>query len=287
MLNKLVLGTAQFGLDYGINNSNGKVKLNEVYKILDFAFENNILTLDTATSYGNAELLIGNYFKENPEKEFKIITKISSYDKTLEEQMYNSIQRLNIEKIECLFFHSLSLYKHFLKELESFKKKFKGIKFEEIGVSIYTDREIDFIVDENQIDRVQLPFNLLDNSSLRKKSILKLHSKGIKVDARSIFLQGLFFKPFRTLHPYFKPLIDDLRKINKITVELNQSIDEVAIKYVYQKEFINRVVIGVDSLEHFKTNVEFLKQPILNDYSKIDSIVISNRKLLYPYLWPK
>ena len=24
-MNKLVLGTAQFGLDYGINNSNGKV----------------------------------------------------------------------------------------------------------------------------------------------------------------------------------------------------------------------------------------------------------------------
>ena len=68
MLNKLVLGTAQFGLDYGINNFSGKVKLNEVYKILDFAYENNILTLDTAASYGNAELLIGNYFEENPER---------------------------------------------------------------------------------------------------------------------------------------------------------------------------------------------------------------------------
>lgn len=287
MLNKLVLGTAQFGLDYGINNSNGIVKLNEVHKILDFAFENNILTLDTAASYGNAELLIGNYFKENPEKEFKIITKISSYDKTLEEQMYSSIQRLNIEKIECLFFHSLSLYKHFLKELGPFKKKFKGIRVEEIGVSIYTDREIDFILNENLVDRVQLPFNLLDNSSLRKESILKLRSKGIKVDARSVFLQGLFFKPIGTLHHYFKPLIKDLKKINEIAVELNQSIDEVAIKYVYQKEFIDRIVIGVDSLEHFRRNLEFLKQPVLNDYSKIDSIAISNKKLLYPYLWPK
>ena len=287
MLHKLVLGTAQFGLDYGINNSNGKVKLNEVYRILDFAFENNILTLDTASSYGGAESLIGNYLKENPTKEFKIITKISNYDKTLEEQIYSSIQRLNVAKIECLYFHSLGLYKHFLKELESFKKKFKGLRFEEIGVSIYTDREIDFIVDENHIDRVQLPFNLLDNSSLRKKSILKLHSKGIKVDARSIFLQGLFFKPFHALHHYFKPLISDLKKINEIAVDLNQSIDEVAIKYVYQKEFIDRIVIGVDSLRQFKTNIEFLRQPILNDYSKIDSIVTSNRKLLYPYLWPK
>ena len=82
-------------------------------------------------------------------------------------------------------------------------------------------------------------------------------------------------------------MISDLKKINEIAVDLNQSIDEVAIKYVYQKEFIDRIVIGVDSLRQFKTNIEFLRQPILNDYSKIDSIVTSNRKLLYPYLWPK
>jgi hypothetical protein len=35
----LILGTAQFGLNYGINNSAGKVNLNEVYNIFEFALE--------------------------------------------------------------------------------------------------------------------------------------------------------------------------------------------------------------------------------------------------------
>jgi len=36
-MNKLALGTVQFGLDYGITNASGKVPLSEVEKILKLA----------------------------------------------------------------------------------------------------------------------------------------------------------------------------------------------------------------------------------------------------------
>ena len=74
---KIILGTAQFGLAYGINNANGKIPENEIFKILDFAYQNKITILDTASSYGNSEKQIGKYLKKNPEKSFKIIIKIS------------------------------------------------------------------------------------------------------------------------------------------------------------------------------------------------------------------
>ena len=35
--NKLAIGTAQFGLNYGIANQNGKVNANQIQSILDFA----------------------------------------------------------------------------------------------------------------------------------------------------------------------------------------------------------------------------------------------------------
>jgi aryl-alcohol dehydrogenase-like predicted oxidoreductase len=57
----LILGTAQFGLNYGINNSAGKVNLNEVYNIFEYALENGIQTLDTASVYGNAHEIIGGF----------------------------------------------------------------------------------------------------------------------------------------------------------------------------------------------------------------------------------
>ena len=34
---KLAIGSAQFGLNYGISNNSGKIKLSEVKKILDTA----------------------------------------------------------------------------------------------------------------------------------------------------------------------------------------------------------------------------------------------------------
>ena len=56
MKNKIILGTAQFGLDYGINNQNGKVSDKDVDQILNYAFESGIKELDTASSYGNSEI---------------------------------------------------------------------------------------------------------------------------------------------------------------------------------------------------------------------------------------
>ena len=51
---RLALGTAQFGLDYGISNTAGQVKPPEVDRILAEAKKHNIDTLDTAIAYGDS-----------------------------------------------------------------------------------------------------------------------------------------------------------------------------------------------------------------------------------------
>ena len=52
---KIVLGTAQLGFQYGINNQNKKLNNKEVFKILTFAKTNYIKHLDTAESYKKSE----------------------------------------------------------------------------------------------------------------------------------------------------------------------------------------------------------------------------------------
>jgi aryl-alcohol dehydrogenase-like predicted oxidoreductase len=51
LINKLVLGTVQFGLPYGINNKTGQPKLSESLEILKEAKRNGIEWLDTAEAY--------------------------------------------------------------------------------------------------------------------------------------------------------------------------------------------------------------------------------------------
>ena len=62
---KLVIGTAQFGMDYGISNQTGKVKYSDVKDILNFAYLNKISFVDTARSYGDSESVLAQYFNEN------------------------------------------------------------------------------------------------------------------------------------------------------------------------------------------------------------------------------
>ena len=78
---KLVLGTVQFGLDYGINNRIGQPDLTEVFKILDLARGAGIQLLDTARAYGEAEERLGTYFDQSSEpRHFQLITKLHPGD---------------------------------------------------------------------------------------------------------------------------------------------------------------------------------------------------------------
>lgn len=56
---KLALGTAQFGLNYGIANKTGRVPPNEVRKILAEAARRGMDVLDTAIAYGESESMLG------------------------------------------------------------------------------------------------------------------------------------------------------------------------------------------------------------------------------------
>ena len=64
--NKIVIGTAQFGYDYGISNINGRVSSREVMNILHYSYENGINTIDTSKLYGISEKVIGNYILKHP-----------------------------------------------------------------------------------------------------------------------------------------------------------------------------------------------------------------------------
>ena len=71
---KLVLGTVQFGLPYGINNQSGVPTDDELGEIFSTAKEAGIKILDSAQGYGNAEERLGKLSKN----EFQIITKFKN-----------------------------------------------------------------------------------------------------------------------------------------------------------------------------------------------------------------
>ena len=101
---KLALGTAQFGMDYGINNKEGEIKKEGVFSILELAHSKGIDALDTAYAYGNSEKKIGEFIKEKNIK-FKIISKLPPKCKSPEKIVDKSLKRLNCAKIYAYMIH--------------------------------------------------------------------------------------------------------------------------------------------------------------------------------------
>ena len=95
-MNKLALGTAQFGMPYGVANAQGQVEQREITAILSLASSERIYTLDTANVYGKSEEAIGTYLSTYPDASWQIVTKIKDNKIEITEQIQCSIKKLTV-----------------------------------------------------------------------------------------------------------------------------------------------------------------------------------------------
>ena len=288
MENKLILGTVQFGLDYGINNTTGKLGTNQVLELLKIAYDHGIRILDTAEVYGNAHETIGDFHKKNGNSKFKIITKFPDVirNNSINEIVLDYIKQLAVNSIEVLMFHSFESFKTNYKALDSLVElKSKGY-VNNIGVSVYTNDHLKQLLNEDLITVIQLPFNMLDNFNLRGDLLSQLKKKGKLIHTRSAFLQGLFFKNTNEKTPIVQKLKTELEILNQIIIESNCSKEELALSYCLHQENIDNVIIGVDSVFQLNANIKAASYEIGQDVIKvINNIKVKDLDLLNPSLW--
>lgn len=222
----MVLGTVEIGMEYGINNIDGKPSIKQAYDLLDAAWENGILELDTAAAYGNSEEIIGNYQKDTGHN-FLIDTKlpVAIESNLLEENLYNSCKKLKTDQINLLYLHSFEQCKNGA-ILDFLLKQKKENIVRSIGISIYDPSEMKYIIENLPfIDTIQFPFNILDYHRWNNDGLLaKAKHSGKKLYARSIFLQGLIFKSSSDHFvcsigaEKYITLLGELAKINGLTI---------------------------------------------------------------------
>ncbi len=291
-MKKVILGTVQFGLNYGINNEKGKPSFSEICKILDYSYSKGVRFLDSAEAYGNSHSVIGKYHKIKPRNKFKIITKFSPERKDLpnniKERLKKNLEILNVENIYCYMFHSYSDFKFFFNDFKECLLELKKKKIiNKIGVSVHSNFEIDQVLNCNDIDLIQAPFNLLDNFKKRNQIFSKAKKKGVEIHSRSVFLQGLFFKEIKSISKNMKIFKKYLKYLNSLVLDNN--IHDLALKYVFNYKSIDGVLLGVDNLNQIKINLNSLKARNTFDdiFSKINEIDFEDESMLNPVNWNK
>lgn len=286
-ISKIILGTVQFGIKYGINNSTGKLSEDEVLSLLREAYTMGIRTLDTAELYGDAHDLIGKYHAKNPHHLFKVITKFPhEISGNIIKKVEQYLEILRVEKLEGLLFHSYESYQKEVNDLSlisSFKDK---DIVRHIGVSIYTSQQMEEVIKDDYVDIIQLPFNLLDNNNLRGDLIKEAKKAGKIIHTRSAFLQGLFFMPLTSDNPIVKELRYELEFVNNLMVKENTDLQRLALNYCLQQKNIDNVLIGVDNIIQLEQNIQKAQQPLSQEILEgIDKIKVKQPDLLNPSLW--
>ena len=275
-MSKLVLGTVQFGLQYGVNSA-GRPSEDTVKSILTEANKGGLTTLDTSSAYGNSEEILGDCI--TPEENFKIVSKYPKGAAPVCEMFNSSLKRLRVDHLYGYLLHHFEVYKNNPKVWDEFVSIKESGKVQKIGFSLYSPEELQFILDKKSpFDLIQVPFNIFDKKFLPLMKVV--HDKGVEVHVRSTFLQGLFFKDREALPEKLKPMKKYLLQLDEFSKQSGLSISEIALNYNLQNPYIDGVLIGVDNVEQLKTNLASVK------YTPIDlEIEVKEQELLNPVNW--
>ncbi len=285
MISKLSIGAAQFGMHYGISNKNDIVGPKDISSILDYAYANNILLIDTAEAYGKSEVNLGAQ-KRIKDGDFKLISKVNNLEKRVEESFFLTLEHLNQSKIYGYLLHNFNLIEqdeNVIHDLFNLKKK--GL-VEKIGVSIYHPNQAHELLTKFPfIDIIQLPYSLFDQRFQNTLEFIKSHD--VEIHARSIFLQGLVFLDPSELNDFYNPAFKNLKSLKKLSLDLGISIHSLAINFVLMNRFIDHLIIGMSSYADIRQNNSALYDSAFNQtiYPKLSELSIEDENIILPYNW--
>lgn len=288
MAMKLALGTVQFGLDYGIANQHGQVTKDEASKILNYAKEQGVNTLDTAISYGNSEQRLG----EIGVATWQIVTKLPAIPNNCQDlhgwvhqQVQNSLIRLGREHVYGLLLHRPDqLYSEKGSEIYQALcavKQHGWVK--KIGVSIYEPDELALLTQYFQWDLVQAPFNLFDRRMLLSGWMARLTQLNIELHTRSVFLQGLLLMTDAQRPEQFKAWQSVWNTWYHWLADNNVTALQACLSDALIQTGIAKVVVGVDCIVQFKEILTIVTKQVHLDLPKEG--FTNDIKLINPVSW--
>jgi len=279
---KLVLGTVQFGLRYGVANTSGQVTFDAVKEILRAALDGGVDSLDTAAGYGESEDVLGRAIAElGVASRFKIVSKVPRIpaegdpEKFIRASVENSLRRLRLETLPLVLFHDEEDMPHLpiLRELVG-----KGL-IEAAGVSLDST---DLVTEAETIDAVQFPCNPLDH---RYDALIARRAEaGLQTFFRSVYLQGLLVMPEEKIPATLAEVIPWRKKLESFGLPLK----ELCFRYLLSIPGKNSVLFGVDTPDQLRENLSLARAGALPPdlYQAVkDAVPLLPDVLIRPSKW--
>jgi aryl-alcohol dehydrogenase-like predicted oxidoreductase len=293
---RLALGSAQFGLNYGVSNTKGVVPLDEISGILSLAWEQGLGVIDTAKAYGSSEEAIG-LVQSTPQKQFQLITKIlgleersvMDIEKTIRTELADSLQKLKCQSLEGLLLHREAdllgprgdeIWKVLTKVRE------EGL-VRKVGVSSHSPLNFLEVLQRYPLQLAQVPCSILDRRYTSEELLGLYASRSMELHARSIFLQGFFFFAPESLPPFLQFAREEALAAQQAALGLGLSAAALSLNWVLDQPWVSKVVFAVTSLNELREILAWPRIEIPKEVSeKLGSLAERSKgKLQDPLLW--
>lgn len=275
----LILGTAQFSENYGIL---GQTPLNSEVKaehFLDRAEKLGFHAIDTASSYGGAEQIIGSTNTKLP-----VHTKIRQGPVSVK-VITESLHRLRRNRIQILYLHDpRSPLRNGAQDLLEVSQ-FKGELYDFLGCSIYDPDVLDAAINLATVDVIQIPVNPLSNGLVNQ--LLSKEVVRPRIFARSVLAQGLLVSNLEDIPDSVRSLVPYIMSFREACKTIERSPLECALAWVRDNTCINGVVVGANSLEQLEQiSLAFTSPPLSQSEREIIGAVVQPQpSQMDPRLW--
>lgn len=258
---KLALGTAQFGLDYGISNSTGRTPPDEVKRILISAKEKGIDTLDTAVAYGDSETVLGCIGVSD----WHVVSKVPPVQKSdmsgkqwVRHHLRKSLERLGIARLDGLLLHHYSdLLGAEGRQIAAGLREAKADGLVgKVGYSIYSPQPLTELIQIMPPDLIQVPLNVIDQRLVTSGWLNRLLDMGVEVHTRSVFMQGLLLMTPEKRPPNFNKWNELLLRWDAVVGGCGEQALALCLGFAKMHLGISRVVVGVESRTHLDQLLE-------------------------------
>jgi aryl-alcohol dehydrogenase-like predicted oxidoreductase len=254
---KLALGTVQFGLDYGVANTSGRIALEEAKSILQLASESGMDTLDTAIAYGDSEAVLGQLGVQP----WNVVSKLPGVPEDcgdvalwVRQQVQGSLSRLGVSRLYGLLLHRPGQLLE--KTGPALYEALQSLKVDGVvcktGISVYGLAELDALFDKYHFDLIQAPFNILDRGLVESGWAARLKSAGVEVHTRSAFLQGLLLMSSEQRPSKFDRWQCIWKEWTRWLQDAGLTPLQACLLYAVSQPNIDRVVVGVDTSAQLK-----------------------------------
>lgn len=304
---RLVLGTAQIGQLYGAANATGMPEERDAVDLVRAAIKAGIRCIDTARAYGQAEHRIGLALAGVANAAIHVVTKLDPFTHlpanapaeiavaAATASLTASRTALAVAKIDTLLLHRashLTLWDGVVWQM-LIKERDAG-RIGKLGISVQTPQEAIAALADKNIEHLQMPFNLLDRRWGDSGVIGILGNRpDVVVHARSILLQGLLAGTPGAHWPAIHGVAshDILARLAKLVERFHRSsLVDLCIAFARAQDWIDGIVIGMETVEQLNTNLVLFDSPPLSadDAASVRaSLPEFPDMLLDPAQWPR